>query len=157
MDIRLLSALQQCSTDSRARMWPRLGTRGQGTNMKQIIQRYGLPQPACSEGCLPGWRQSDACRDPPHPGVVQLRGLQWHMLLNSGGLPGHLRSYCRASKSSAQTPLLGPHPAMCPHRKRLLLTEMLVSLLRMTWRRWGGRMGGDLKRSSGRYTYISWP
>lgn len=37
------------------------------------------------------------------------------------------------------------------------LTDMFVSLLRMTWRRWGGRMGGALRCSSGLQMYCSCP
>lgn len=40
---------------------------------------------------------------------------------------------------------------------RKTLTDILVSLLRMTWRRWGGRMGGALRCSSGLKTYCSCP
>lgn len=40
---------------------------------------------------------------------------------------------------------------------RKTLTDMLVSLLRMTWRRCGGRMGGALRCSSGLKTYCSCP
>lgn len=37
------------------------------------------------------------------------------------------------------------------------LTDMCVSLLRMTWRRWGGSMGGALRCSSGLQMYCSCP
>ena len=37
------------------------------------------------------------------------------------------------------------------------LTDILVSLLRMTWRRWGGSIGGALKCSSGLKMYCSCP
>lgn len=36
-------------------------------------------------------------------------------------------------------------------------TDIFVSLLRMTWRRWGGSMGGALRCSSGLQMYCSCP
>lgn len=41
--------------------------------------------------------------------------------------------------------------------KGKILTDMLVSLFRMTWSRWGGRIGGALKCFSGLKMYCSCP